>query len=497
MSEKNQAKKAAVNRSWFWIALVFLISRLFTWAFQQPASDVADIYARYAQEQHEADRTGLSLYTYHAQVMEQQAEKARAEGRPVAEQEELQNLEYPPLALAFLRVPAWGMWLANLGEWPEATFVEGYDEAYRAVQAFVDLGLFALLIWQVQRLYPLESGQEHRQRLWGYVLPTVALWYLLFDRLDLVLALLMLLALILLFSRAHFGWSFGVLALAIHFKLVPLVLTPLFLVGSLPAGEELARSKPRLAAALALRVLGLTLLMVLILLPFYAVHGSACLGFLAYHQTRGLEFESLYGSVVLLLQRWTGPVSVVYSFKSVAFQSSLSPWLTRIAPWLAAGLLAATTLALLIHAAFLLTRNPDTSNRGSTLAQRFPQLCAGYALLFLMLFIITNKVFSPQYLLWLLPLVVLVPWEGKARRGFLWTFVLICVLTTVAFPVLFMNDLVAEGSAQLPVALWKFNTPSARLTIILVLRNVLFVVLTASLAGYLLRSMKGVRAVSR
>ncbi len=130
------------------------------------------------------------------------------------------------------------------------------------------------------------------------------------------------------------------------------------------------------------------------------------------------------------------------------------------------------------------------SNRVSTLAQRFPQLFAGYTLLFLMLFIITNKVFSPQYLLWLLPVVVLVPLEGKARRGFLWAFILICVLTTVAFPVLFMKDLVAEGSAQLPVALWKFNAPSARLAAVLVLRNVLFVVLTASLAGYLLRSRR-------
>jgi len=210
-----------------------------------------------------------------------------------------------------------------------------------------------------------------------------------------------------------------------------------------------------------------------------------------------LEFESLYGSVLLLLQGWTGPVAVAYSFKSVAFQSSLSPWLTPIAPWMAAGLLATATLGLLIHAAFLLPRNPDTSTRVSTLAQRFPQLFAGYALVFMMLFLITNKVFSPQYLLWLLPLVVLVPLEGKARQGFLWTFVLICVLTTVAFPVLFMKDLVAEGSAQLPVAQWKFNAPSARLTIILVLRNVLFMVLTASLGGYLLRSMRADRMGER
>jgi hypothetical protein len=376
---------------------------------------------------------------------------------------------------------------------PEAAFEQSYSFAYHAGLALLDTGLLVLLLWQVNRFFPHESDQEHRQRVWSYVLATVALWYLLFDRLDLILALLVLLSLVLLISRVHFGWSFGLLALAIHFKLVPLVLAPIFLVGSLSADEALARSKPRLAAALAARAAFLALFLAVILLPFYVVHGNQCFGFLVYHQARGVEFESLYGSLLLLLQKWTGPVEVAYTFKSVTLQSSLAPLLTRIAPWIAVGLLAAAAVVLLVHFAFLLARSPRGQGEASTLGQRFPQLVVGYALLFLLLFIATSKVFSPQYLLWLIPLVVLVPLGGKVRRLFLWAFLLTCVLSTVAFPFLLLSDMAPERSAQIPVSLWKFNAPSTRLTAVLVLRNALFMALTAGLAGYLLRRLRADR----
>jgi hypothetical protein len=398
------------------------------------------------------------------------------------------NVEYPPLALAFLRLPTLWMSSASTEDLSAEAFAERYAVAYRAGMACLDAGLFVFLIRLVRRFFPHESGREHRQRLWVYLLTTVALWYLLFDRLDLVLALLVLLSLTLLLGRFHFGWSFALLALAIHFKLVPLVLTPVFLVGSLPAGERLARSRLRLLAALAGRAAFLAFLIGLILLPFYVVDGSQCFEFLAYHQTRGLEFESLYSSLLLLLQPWTGPVEVSYSFKSVTLQSALAPWLIRAAPWVAAGLLATAAVVVVAHFSLLLARSGGAEDRNSSLAQSSPPLVICYALLLLMLFIATNKVFSPQYLLWLAPLIVLVPFGGRARATFLWAFLLTCVLSTVLFPFLFFSDMVAEGP-PLPVARWKFNVPSARLTAVLVLRNTLFVGLTASLGAYLLSTI--------
>ena len=68
-----RAQNSAANKYWFWIALVFLTSRIFILSFPSIASDVG-IYATYAREQIAADRAGVSFYAYHARLMEQAAE---------------------------------------------------------------------------------------------------------------------------------------------------------------------------------------------------------------------------------------------------------------------------------------------------------------------------------------------------------------------------------------------------------------------------------------
>jgi hypothetical protein len=117
----------------------------------------------------------------------------------------------------------------------------------------------------------------------------------------------------------------------------------------------------------------------------------------------------------------------------------------------------------------------------ATLAQLDPGTFAGYSLLFLMLFIATNKVFSPQYLLWLAPLVCLIPFRGRRRSLFVWTFLLVCVLTTILFPFLFLADLVGPGAAEtVPLTI---NDPTPRLATLLVIRNLLFLAATGLLAA--------------
>src|SRR5262249_60657144 len=75
-----------------------------------------------------------------------------------------------------------------------------------------------------------------------------------------------------------------------------------------------------------------------------------------------------------------------------------------------------------------------------TLAQTYPANVAGYGLLFLMLFVAANKVFSPQYLLWLAPFLVLLPFGRMGQWIFLGCFVVTCVMTTLLFPFWFFSD---------------------------------------------------------
>src|SRR5262249_33666383 len=131
-------------------------------------------------------------------------------------------------------------------------------------------------------------------------------------------------------------------------------------------------------------------------------------------------------------------------------------------------------------------RDADGARPGAaaTLAQLLPAEFAAFTLLFLMLFIATNKVFSPQYLLWLLPLAALVPFDGRRRRVFLTGLLLVCILSSLLMPILFLTDLLEPA---LPGAPLVFRPPTARFTLVLLLRNLLFLCLTAALAYRLAR----------
>jgi hypothetical protein len=460
---------------------VFLATRLVILPFSQPASDVG-IYAEYAQERQTAAREGRSFYELHAASRE----RTEAAGRLAGAGEELRDVEYPPLAVEVLRLPL--LWMRHADAPSPADFAAEYTVAYRRGLAVVDVLLFGTIAWLVRRLFPGEEPARQGRRLLFYAAATFALWHLLYDRLDLIQALAVTLALALLVSRRHYAWSYAVLALAINFKLVPLVLAPVWVVGALPADRATALT-PATAGRLAARGVLLAALTLGVLLPFYLSEGRDCLGFLRYHRARGLEVESVWACVPLVLQAFGRPVEVAYSYGSVNVQSPLTPLLIALAQW-ASGLvpLAATALLLVRARPHKLEAPakdiPSLALRACTLAQCYPAEFAAWTLLFLMLFIATNKVFSPQYLLWLLPLAALVPFEGRRRRMFLVGFLLVCVLSSVLMPFLFVTDLLESAPPGAPPV---FHPPTARFVAVLLLRNSLFLGLAAavglSLAG--------------
>jgi hypothetical protein len=475
--------------------VVFVASRLLILPFPQPVSDVA-IYAQYAQEQQAAARRGGSFYDVHAEAGRQQAGKTRVSGSLAASSEEYETVEYPPLALAAMRLPT--LWMRGQAGGAELTpaFIEDYRSAYRLGLAVVDAGLFALVIILVRRLFPREGAGEWLERLLAYLASTAALWYLLYDRLDLVQAALVVLALALLLGRLHYGWSFAVLALAISFKLMPVVLAPVWVVGSWPGNRALALSRPRVLAALGARAVLLLGMVAGCFLPFYLAAGDRCLGFLAYHRARGVEFESLYGSLLMALQGRGQAIDVRFSYGSINLVSPLSPALAAVAPWLGAGLLLAATALLLAHARRLGPSDPGEGSGPDSLAQLHPRVFACYALLFLMVFIAGGKVFSPQYLLWLAPLAALIPLAGRGRRLFLWGFVGVCVLSTVVCPFLLVADLIDRTSPD-PGAAWGLKAPTVRLAVTLGVRNLVFVGLTLGLASHLVRRARAPRLEGR
>jgi hypothetical protein len=177
------------------------------------------------------------------------------------------------------------------------------------------------------------------------------------------------------------------------------------------------------------------------LVPFLGSRGL--LESFAYQAGRGLQVESLAASVLIPLHR-AGEVAFEYGAFEVrgggaGLATSLSQLLTLV-------LLAATGFVIYM----------ENRRYGGPGGQDFPRHAAALILAFML----GSKVLSPQYVIWLLPLVPLGA-GGVAGAAVCAVFLVVCLLTTQVFPIHYA-DLLA------------FRFPGPEL---LLARNLLLVVL--------------------
>jgi hypothetical protein len=154
--------------------------------------------------------------------------------------------------------------------------------------------------------------------------------------------------------------------------------------------------------------------LVLFFAPAVLLGGDRFLDSFAYHAERGLQVESLAASILMKLG-WVTGISFEYGAfevqgKGVGLASSLS--------------LPMTGVLLLITALVMYRR------RGRLDAGRFPR----YAAALILAFMLGSKVLSPQYMIWLLPIVPLGV-GGLAGAGVSLIFLAACWTTTQVFPI--------------------------------------------------------------
>lgn len=392
-------------------AIVFAISRLYLLVALRPRESDIYIYEQYAREHVQARARGVGVYTFHAETV----------GGVI---------EYPPLALQWIALPS------------RIAGPDAYARTYRALTATVDVVGFALLLVLVPRLFPRETPRRHLERWLLYVATGHVLGHLLYDRLDLVVGVLVLGALALLTSaRPAAAAALAVLVLAVHYKLAPLFLAPVFLLATRSV-EALRGRALAVARSLAVPCLAFSLLLVAVFPPLAAPDGRAGLEFLRYHGARGLHVESVPASLVLALSAFGHRVTLWDEFGAWSIRSSLTPALVTLSPALVAGL-AVGVAALLLAA---IRRSGVAGNIPWGTAN--PAAAAGFVIAALAAILAGSKVFSPQYLLWLLPVAPLMP---TARRPRLWLFAAIALVTTAMFP--YGYDQIVHGPTVLGAGL--------------------------------------------
>jgi hypothetical protein len=276
--------------------------------------------------------------------------------------------EYPPLGLALMALPA----LAS-------TDPGAYQVAYSSMAGAAALAGLAIVRMAARRL-----GGDADLATGVYALGLASVWSFVFERYDIFPAVLTAGAL-LLYLKGRTDWAMALLAVGTLLKLYPALLAVALLIPLL-AGREyrrLFRSAAVFAASCAA-----------IAAPFFLAQPEHFTTFISYHSDRGLQLESLAASA-LLMAEMAGLASTQTGMSYGSFN------LEGAAPDMIASLLMPAT-AIAISACclmfFLMAREEGCS------AEFLKRAVPAAAFLLVLAFIVFNKVFSAQYMVWLVPL---------------------------------------------------------------------------------------------
>jgi len=284
-------------------------------------------------------------------------------------------LLYPPGVLPFLVLPT-------------PTF-GAYEAEFLALALATDvLVLLALL------------GTGRRLGAWAWVVAPLLLGPVFWARFDIFVAGLLVAGVVAMEHR-RYGWAAACLSWAALLKVWPLVLLLLLL-------RQVPRERRRVYATVGFAIL------VVAVVPFLAIGGSQGLWFVMRLQSsRGVEVESLY-ALPLYAVHAAGHVVPIVLAASYQFAGSADSVVAGVATGL-------TVLAVIALGWLSLQRRANWSPVGLLLAT-------------VALLLLTDKVLSPQYLVWVVVAVALAVDGVRDRRVLLWTLAGLLLTTQAQFP---------------------------------------------------------------
>jgi uncharacterized membrane protein len=338
------------------------------------------------------------------------------------------SLEYPPFALVFFVLPklfssTWQMF---------------------AVYFQIEVVIFDIIgLWLIYLIARREAKAPWKL-LSVYTIAILAIGPITGQQYDIFPAVLTLLALYFFWrDKTALAWIF--LALGTTTKIYPAAIAPIFLVYYL---------RNRDYHKIRTGIISFAAVSLLILLPFLITGPANLLSLYNYHAERGVQLESSYASFLEMADK----LGLIH----VSTQFTFGSWnLTgRAANFLAA---ASTPLLLilLLGLYWLVYRRADTGkiDIGSL------GICS---LLAIVITLITSKILSPQYLIWLIPLLPLV--TGRVRFWIWGIFAAVGVLTYYLFPIAYYDLIDLNTNAVAALAA----------------RNVLLILMAFLLLGILL-----------
>ncbi len=277
--------------------------------------------------------------------------------------------EYPPLAYVFILLPRLF-----------ASSAAGYQAAFIAMTFL----FFLAGLWCSERLAH-HFGRRPEMIMVIYTFLMVLMFEFQTDRYDIIPAVLTLMVAV-FFLEKRYVPAFLVLAVAVLAKLYPAIFLPIMAIYMLAKGERRE----------VLKGVGAFLVFCLAVCAVFVLCDADPLSFAKYHTDRPLEIESLAASVIEFFSIFgLTDVSYAYDYGSDNLYGSLGSSLSGLMLPLAAAAIA-VFYAVFAFRAFRL-------KDGDVLEKDAGDVC----LLSMLAFILISSVFSGQYMIWLIPPVLL------------------------------------------------------------------------------------------
>jgi uncharacterized membrane protein len=302
------------------------------------------------------------------------------------------SLEYPPFALVFFLLPR-----LFASTW--ARFSIYYQTE---VLIFDLIGL--LIIYLIAR----RLGKSSWKLMSVYTLAFLAIGPIIGQQYDVFPAVLTLLSLY-FFWRGKHKISWLLLALGTMTKFYPAVIAPVFVFYYL---------RNRQYRNLWSGVLIFALTCLIVLAPFFILSPESIRNLITYHSQRGLQLESTYSAFLLVADKLgLTKVGTIFNYGSWNLTGHLADLIAKASTYV---------LGLLLLAAYWFIYGQIRPGKS-----QFSRI-GTYSLLLVTITLVASKVFSPQYLIWLIPLVPLV--FNRFRYLVLVVFVAIGAATFYIFP---------------------------------------------------------------
>lgn len=286
--------------------------------------------------------------------------------------------EYPPIALLSFLIP--GL---------ISTAQTAYGFLFASEMLILDL-VVLFILWKL--------ASRFKMSIWCvlgfYTLCLMAMGVMATGRFDLLPATLVLVAIYAFISGKN-KTAWAVLALGFTAKLYPIIIAPLFAL-------YLLRHREYKKLIYGIAIFGA--IMLVLNLPWIIINADGYWQFLSYHLERGLHSESSYGSALLVWQTLgNAPMAADLTYGSWNLISPMADSLARLSFYI-------TAILLLITYAFYATRLWEKSGdiaEEKIFGNGAAELMLRYSLVAVFIMLLTSKVFSPQFLIWLCPLLPL------------------------------------------------------------------------------------------